>query len=351
MSITFSTFSFSDDNLSPLQKHMDDSLGALTRFKQSKKEARTAFNIKVRAEARAAGKSEAEIRKMPFLPSPHIHSYGTYSLYRYAVVIRFGQFVERRDPTAKTVKYTRRYAREYIQSLIDGGMSPSTVALHTSALAKLYRCRAQDIHDNRLPRISADFSNSRSYSESSFESDVKKRGDIAVLGRIIGVRRSEYETLCPEHFLEDSDGKLYLELEGRRNNTKGGRSRIVPVLDRNQEVLRGILATYPTGEPICPKLPLRLRQHAIRSLFAVDMYLSLARPIEDLIGKTMKLQKPRKDTRKDKYHTTVSAIYRRKDGMLLDRAALIAVSKALGHNRPGIVATSYLYRLTVKDGD
>ena len=90
--------------------------------------------------------------------------------------------------------------------------------------------------------------------------------------------------------------------------------------------------------------------YIIRSLFSVDMYLSLARPIEELKGKTMKLKKPRRDTRiKGKYHTEVSAIYRRKDGMILDRAALIAVSKALGHNRPGIVATSYLYRLKVGD--
>jgi len=343
MSIKFSTFSFNDSNLTPLQKHMDDSLGALTRFGLSKKEARTAYNIKVRAEARAAGKSKAEIRKMPFLPSPYIHSYMTLSHYRYATVIHFARFVEERDPSARTVKYARRYAYDYIQHLIDSGKSPSTVALYTSALAKVYRCRAQDIHDGRHPRISADFTRSRRYSEKSYEKNVAKHGDIAVLGRIIGVRRSEYETICPEHFFEAADGKLYLELEGRRNNTKGGRSRIVPVLDINQDALRNILAKYPVGEPICPKLPPHIDQHAIRSLFSCDMYLAIARPIEELIGKKMKLQKPRRDTRvKGKYHTEVSAIYRRKDGMLLDRAALNAVSKALGHSRPGIVATSYL---------
>ena len=258
--------------------------------------------------------------------------------------------MERRDPTVRNVKYARRYVRQFIQEMIDGGKSPSTVALYTSALAKTYRCRAQDIHDGRHPRVSADFVRSRSYTEASYEKDITKHGNIAVLGRITGVRRSEFETIRPEHFFEDSNGKLYLDLNGRRNNTKGGRSRTVPILDGNQEALRNILATYSVGAPICPKLPPHLDQHAIRSLFSCDMYWALARPIEELIGKKMKLRKPRKDTRtKGKYHTTVSAIYRRKDGMLLDRSALIAVSKALGHNRPGIVATSYLYRLKVGD--
>ena len=206
----------------------------------------------------------------------------------------------------------------------------------------MYRCRAEYIHDGRHPRISADFRRSRGYGEESYQKDVAKHGAIAVLGRIIGVRRSEYETLRPEHFFE-VDGKLYLELHGKRNNTKGGRSRTVPILDENQKALRDILATYSVGAPICPKLPPHLDQHAIRSLFSCDMYLALARPIEELKGKTMRLKKPRKDTRtKGKYHTTVSAIYRRKDGMLFDREALIAVSEALGHSRPGIVATSYL---------
>ena len=350
MSIKMSTFSFNDNDLTPLQKCFDDSISSLTRFGTGKKEARDAYNANLRDAARAAGASEEDIEKMPYVSSPYIHSYMTYSQYRYVVVIRFAKWVERRDPTVRNVKYARRYARQFIQEMIDDGKSPSTIALYTSALAKAYRCRAQDIHDSRAPRISADFTRSRSYTEESYQKDVTKHGNIAVLGRITGVRRSEFETIQPEHFFESSDGKLYLDLDGKRNNTKGGRSRTVPILDGNQEALRDILATYSVGAPICPKLPPHLDQHAIRALYAADMYLALAHPVKTLKGKMLKLRKPRKDTRtKGKYHATVSAIYRRKDGMFLDRDALIAVSEALGHSRPGIVATSYLYGLEAED--
>ena len=55
------------------------------------------------------------------------------------------------------------------------------------------------------------------------------------------------EHLYPECFHEDADGKLSLHLDGKRQHTKGGKSRDVVILPRHQQRLREILETCEAG--------------------------------------------------------------------------------------------------------
>ena len=129
------------------------SLLELNRIGTSKAEARAEYNAKLRQAARAAGVPEEEIAKMPFEASPYIHSYSTMSQY-ISISENFARWLEIHHPEVTKIQYAhkRHYDTEYIQMLIDAGKAPSTIARATSALAKLYRCSADDIHSGRPER-------------------------------------------------------------------------------------------------------------------------------------------------------------------------------------------------------
>ena len=146
-----------------LRRAVTDSLKAILRIGMSKKKARDEVNRKAREKARAAGKSEDEIKKMPWLPSPFIHAYNTF--YQYLdICLKYAEWLAENHPDVQKLNYAFRkgYAREYVQLMLDCGLAPSTIARTTSALAKLYRCRAYEIHDERPERRYAEFTRCRS---------------------------------------------------------------------------------------------------------------------------------------------------------------------------------------------
>ena len=322
------------------------SLLGLNRIGTSKAEARAEYNAKLREAARAAGVPEEEIAKLPFAASPYIHSYSTMSQY-ISISENFARWLEIHHPEVTKIQYAhkRHYDTEYIQMLIDAGKVPSTIARATSALAKLYRCSADDIHSGRPERRYEDFTRSRGYSEAQFEKDCRKYGDLPSLLRAIGIREVELEHLYPECFKTDADGNLFLHLDGHQQHTKGGKTRDVVILECNQVMVREILSHYTPGELICPKAPSHLDIHGIRSMYAMDYYSAIARPITpELAAERIPLKHPKIDnSRPGQVRTDAPGTYtRRSDGKVFDRAAMLVVSRSLGHNRVDVMAHSYL---------
>ena len=212
------------EGLSGLGKAVKDSLAARFHPGTSKKETREEYNARVREGARAKGATEEEIRSIPFLQSPYIHSYNTY--YQYLrICLRFVKWVEANYSDCHKLSYIHRkgYDRVYVQQMIDSGKySPYTIARTTSALAKLFHCTAAEIHDARPQRRYKDNTRSRNYNEENYKEDVLKRGMIAEICRMTGVRRCELRHLYKHCFIEDETGCIHVHLDGREQHTKGG---------------------------------------------------------------------------------------------------------------------------------
>ncbi|NLU25402.1 MAG: hypothetical protein GXW99_12000 [Clostridiales bacterium] len=331
-----------------LKKACSMSLLAINGIGTSKSQHQLEFNAYLRECASRQGATAAELRQIPYAPSPLIHSYGTMTLYIYYAQ-KFGCWVEENHPDAEHVKYARRYAHEYIQSLIDRGLAPSTVASARSALAKLYRTSADDIYADIPVRHTYNFTRSRNYDEIAYKCDTlktRKCGKIAMLCRATGVRETELEHLYPECFQRNLDGSLYLHLDGSRQHPKNGKSRDIIILPQNQEFVRTFLEECAPGEKICPHAPEHLDIHGIRSLYARDYYSYIARPIQKIPqSERIPLKHPKFDAKRpNQVRDTAPAVYTRlSDGQKFDRRALLIVSKSLGHNREDVVVNSYLW--------
>ena len=78
-------------------------------------------------------------------------------------------------------------------------------------------------------------------------------------------------------------------------------------------------------EGVYGRIPSHYDQHVLRSIYAVCIYLSNERDLEDVPSK-------------DKY-------YCRNDynGIVLDRKAMMIASEALGHHRVNVIAASYIW--------
>lgn len=329
-----------------LKRAVKNSLTQIFRPGTSKRDARAEQNKEALKKALAEGKSESEIKKMPQLPSPYIHSFNTY--YQYLdICMKYATWLAEHHSNVQKLAYAHRrgYDREYIQEMIDRGLAASTVARTTAALAKLYRCHMNDIHDRRPERHYEDFTRSRGYNSEKYEQDKEKFGEIVEICRATGVREIELEHLYPECFREDDKGKLYVHLDGKKQHTKGGKTRDVVILERHQKRMREIISSCVPGKLICPKAPSHLDVHGIRSLYAMDYYDEIARPIEEIPpSERVRLKRPKIDnSRPNQIRTTAPAIYqRRSDGRKFDRAAMLTVSESLGHSRVDVMVHSYL---------
>ena len=320
-------FKFDITTLTSLERAMVMSLAVLNHIGESKLKAREALNNGSVSRNNASG----------------IYGIGTYLQYC-DECRRFARWVNIAHPEAVKVKYARRYVAEYLQFLVDSGKSPSTIHKRASALAKLYRCSSCDF-DVALPqRRYANFTRSRGYDDEQYGKDLAKYGEIVELCRATGVRECELEHLYPECFRTDAAGQLYLHLDGREQETKGGLSRDVIILLANQERVLEIISHFTPCELICPEAPSHLDIHGIRAMYAMDYYAAIARPIAGILTERIKLKRPIIDKRRPgQVRTTAPAVYtRRSDGKQFDRRALLIVSESLGHHRVDVVVHSYL---------
>jgi len=325
-----------------------DSLFAIFMPGTSKREAREAETAKKRKEALKKGATPEEAAKMRSCKSPFIHGDRTFELYL-AICNRFWTWVQEHYPDVQTLRYALKIgcARAYIQNSIDIGKKPSTIATETSALAKLFRCHANDIHDNRPERRTEDFTRSRGYNEERYEQDREEYGVMAEICRMTGLRREELGNVKKRNFRKDDSGRWWVHLDGRAENTKGGRDRDIYILDRHQVRLREILESVKSDDDdvMFPVVPNGWDIHGIRSLYAMDYYNAIARDIDSIPkNERVPLPRPKKDnSRPNKIRTDAPAVYRRRwDGKKFDRVAALEVSKSLGHSRVDVVILNYL---------
>ena len=128
---------------------------------------------------------------------------------------------------------------------------------------------------------------------------------------------------------------------------KGGRERVAPIVGTPEEVARAL--SYLAGLNGKNRVHSGADIHGYRAQYAQRIYQREARPVEALKGKTLDYTALTGKRAKDGGRIRKSALYRcRGDeaGRVFDRAAMLAASRALGHDRESVVGEHYLYGLT-----
>lgn len=262
-----------------------------------------------------------------------IYSYNTAKMYNRECQ-KFANYVIAERGNAKlSVAESRDYAAEYLQQGIENGVSPYTLQMQRSALAKLYGCTGNEICD--LPdRHRAEITRSRNHTIVSPQTgkiiknpsvraghfSEKNHSEIVAFCRSTGLRRSELESLTGDQLEITEDGDAYIHLHGYQ--CKGGRPRVVPVIG---DISNAITLCQNAGRnKVFPRVPQAMDVHSYRSEYAVAIYNQYARPLDEL-------------ERKEKYYCRAEL-----KGTVYDRAAMLEASKALGHNRISIIAEHYL---------
>jgi len=240
-----------------------------------------------------------------------IFSWSTYKVY----LTKGCAFVKwaRENHDCRTLADARKYVDAYIKHHIDEGYSASTQKTIASALAKIYSCSTKDFIPTET-RYRANITRSR-MGKAKF-SEARNR-EFVNFCKATGLRKHEFLNLKPENLrYDDANGQYMLvDLKG-----KGGRLRECPIL--STEAAERIKNT-PEGQKVWPKIPANPDIHSYRADYCQTLYESHGPPAEIPKG--------------EKY-------YCRKDlkGVVYDKRAMRVASRALGHNRINVIASSYL---------
>lgn len=217
----------------------------------------------------------------------------------------------------RTVADCRAYAAEWLQSMIDRGLSAWTVYKRRSAAAKLFGCRGPDICPVPKERR-ADIKRSRAPKSEKTLRWEERNQDLVAFFRGSGLRRHELLALRKGDLVY-RDGHWFVYV--RRG--KGGRSRYALYIG-DVAVAQQLFLNADEYGRVFPKISSCAPIHSYRRDYAQAFYEMVARDV----------------TKLDKSET-----YRcRKDklGVVYDREAMLTVSLALGHERISVVAGHYL---------
>ena len=306
------------------------------------------------------GISKHELRQEAISSGSERHSSGLLhadtTIDNYAgIATRYAEWMKETHPDCTRLKiaHKRKYDHEYIQFLIDRGLSPSTIKTYTAALSFLHNCTMNDIHSERPIVLPKNATRCRYYSEQVYQEQLSKCEEnrnenlVAILRlcRITGLRKDEAQQVRPENFIWTKNGVVchltgankthHMRQDESNVHTKGGRERTIEILPQHEAELRDILSHTEAHAPICSHIPNDVNIHGIRALYAAEMYQAFARPIADIpvYERTMENGK------------SLPSLYVAKDGHVWDRRALLRVSASLGHSRSNVVVQNYLWML------
>lgn len=257
------------------------------------------------------GESKYEDKKTD-LTKRKIYSWNTYRSY----LQHCCQFVRycRDNHHCKNLADCRQYVGEWMESRKD--LSAYTQKLSASALCKLYGESLEELGISTKRAARGEITRSRGTAKRDAHFSEQKNADFVEFCRSTGLRRSEITKLRGNQLLQE-EGQWYIQTTG-----KGGRFRIIPICGDVNLVVRK-MQSAGTGK-VWAKVPSCADIHSYRADYATRVYLSHARPIEEI------LQKERYICRKDKV------------GTIYDRQAMLIASQALGHNRIDVIGQHYL---------
>lgn len=252
----------------------------------------------------------------------YIYSWQTYRSY----MKQLGLFARwcKETHNARYIKECRQYVAEYLQTR--SKLSVWTQKLDMAALQKLYQEYPEDSQKpfgvELQPRLRQDIKRSRQQAVRDVDFSTTNNADLITFCRCTGLRRSELQELHGSDLTADGN---YLHVT---RNTKGGRWRMAPIVGTPEEVELVQQMCQAAGDNrVWPHVPSSADIHSYRADYCKRVYLQHVRPIDQIPADC-------------KYYCRGD-----KKGVVLDRDAMLAASRALGHNRIDVIASHYLYNL------
>jgi integrase len=210
---------------------------------------------------------------------------------------------------ARAEELVARYLREGLA----GGKSAWTLKTECSALRLFFGRRDLAASVTLPPRRRTDIRRSRLPARRDATLDPTHWQDLVTFLNATGLRRSEVAHIRARDVFEDGAGRLQVTVKG-----KGGRWRIVPVLDVYIVQVRRLLAERAPDERLFLRVPSHLDIHATRRRYAQKAYQQ-ASGAEELPPPDGRLRRGS-----------------------VDSSAVAHVSRALGHSRGDVTTTHYL---------
>jgi len=272
----------------------------------------------------------------------YIYSYETMATYKkqalpfVAWAKKDEQIREDLGRSPRTLAEIRPYAERYLKEREAEGKSAYTLKTQRAALSKLYRERIEvELRGAKRSEITR----SRGDAVRDKHFSTERNADLVTFCKCAGPRRAELARLSPSALVW-KDGAPYIHFT---KGTKGGRERISPLVGSPDEIRTALryLDTLTGNNKIHSAADI----HSYRAEYATRVYLAHARDLSTLKGQKVDVTALTGKTRADGSRVVRSAIYacrgdRRGDKM--DRAAMIAASQALGHNRESVVGEHYI---------
>lgn len=253
----------------------------------------------------------------------YIYSWQTYRSY----MKQLGLFARwcKLQHNARYLKECRQYVKEYMETRSE--LSVWTRKLDLAALQKLYQEYSPEDGQKPFeitlqPRKRENIKRSRQQAVRDADFSVSNNADLITFCKCTGLRRSELQELRGSDLTADG---LQLHVI---HNTKGGRWRMAPLVGTTEEIamVQRMCRTAADGR-VWPHVPAAADIHSYRADYCQRVYLQHARPVEQISADC-------------KYYCRGD-----KKGVVLDRAAMLEASRALGHNRIDVIASHYLYNL------
>lgn len=282
----------------------------------------------------AYGESKHEEKRSGTLEGK-IFSFNTMKAYKRAGVA-FGKWCKQKHG-CRTVADCREYVADYLRRRM-AICSPYTVKLDAAALAKVYRCRAQDFGIKTPARTRTGIRRSREERNMDKHFSETKNADLVTFCRCTGLRRCEVSSVTGKQLFR-KDGSWYIRII--RGQGKGGRTRETPIIGTAAEIRRVVDMMQAAGDKLVfSRVHAAADIHGYRADYAARLYRMYARPLEVC--------------RRDPFYNPSrhrvernSVYYCRNDerGRWFDKKAMLIVSRALGHNRISVVGEHYLYNV------
>lgn len=270
----------------------------------------------------------------------YIYSYGTMKSYKKhcLLFIRWcrERLPERLGRAPRTLEECRPYVAEWLLERQAAGCSPCTCKLERSALSKLYG-EPIEVQLSGMSRSLITRSRGRAVRDAHFSEE--NNADLINFCRCAGPRRAELESLDASALVW-VDGRPFIHYA---YGTKGGRERLSPLVGSEEEVARALafLGTLTGRNHVHGSADV----HSFRADYATRVYKAHLGDLKALHGQTLDYTALTGKRAPDGSRIVKSALYfcrGDRAGLVLDRAAMIAASKALGHNRESVVGEHYL---------
>lgn len=293
-----------------------------------------------------------------------IFSFSTYKTY-WKHCKYFLEYIHQAHPEITTLKKARPYISEWLQIRVDQGLSAWTVHTEAKALGKLYGITPEDPDYFVAPkRERANIKRSRTEAVRDKHFSVTNNSELIKFCRGVGARRAglqrlkgkdlmtmeqikyEVTTLSKEGLLTSAESSRLSILKDAMLfedchyfvylKEKGGRERISPIVGPDKDVIVKRFQYKAPDEKVWQHIHSAADIHGYRADYAGEIYRMYARKIEEI-----PYDRINKGTGR-RYQSEVYTCRKDEAKKKLDKKAMYLDSKALGHNRPEIVANNYL---------